>query len=138
LPANPGRRETESPIRTRIIVLFVQLPRRFEFLFHFRNELQRTERLGPRQLAEIHREIIMRRGRPGRFRGGLAANRDAFIGELLPLIVVPGELGPIETCASKLPRGFDIVGVASKLLSRLEVFLFSPLCELRADLVAGD
>ena len=115
-------KQSEISLRPGVVKLPVQLRRRFEFIFHFPDDLQCAQTFGARELAEIHAQIIMRGDRICVTRDELAARGDALIGNGRTPGFVRGEVGEIVARAGELPGGIGIIRVRFKLNLRAMKF----------------
>src|SRR2546429_4414990 len=131
----PARRlkveQTKVSVRPGVVELRVEVACRFEFTFHFLNDSQRAKRFGLRQLAEVHREVIMAGDRLRIARHQLPTGGDALVGDQFTLIVVFREVRPVEASATELPRCLNVIGAVLKFFSRLLIILFRAFGEGR-------
>ena len=102
--------------------MFVQVVRRFEFAFHFPDESSARPGFpcGPAGRGSWPGNNV--RARIGAARQQLAARGDALDGEGGALGVVRGKIRQIKTCAGKLPRGREVIGVRLQLHLRTMKF----------------
>jgi len=97
-------KEAERTIWPGVIEADVQLERAFERVFHFFDSVQGFDGLCSGELPEVQAEVITGLGEGRMAVYQLAADCDAFFGDLGSLSVVGGVFGQIETCACELPR----------------------------------
>lgn len=103
----------------------------FEVFLHLRHQRERPQEARPRQLPEVHGQIVAGGRQSGVLAQHSARGGDSLPGDVGALGVVGGELGPIVAGAGEVPGGGGIGGLSIVTFARDAVETPGPRTERR-------